>query len=109
MTNAEKFKTSEERSAAFRKFCSEIIKRNGCAKCPLHNPSCDKCEFVWLDFEYTQELKKCPLCGHSDVRAIRNSNGDVWYISCFSCGCRTGGAVVKDMAIDAWNRRDNND
>ena len=50
-------------------------------------------------------MKPCPLCGHTDIREIKNSARDVWYISCYGCGCRTGGHVVKDMAIEAWNRR----
>ena len=52
-----------------------------------------------------EELKPCPLCGHSDIRMRQNDTKDVWYIFCNGCGCSTGGDVVRDMAIAAWNRR----
>lgn len=109
MTNGEKFKTAEDRFREFKKFCRE---RN-CKSCPCRDTiktysSPVRCILIWLEMEYTEaELKSCPFCGHSDIRMHKNSAGDVWYIHCNGCGCRTGGAVVKDMAIEAWNKREN--
>jgi Lar family restriction alleviation protein len=103
MTNGEKFKSAEERAEAFDEFCDN----NECRECPLFDMRGGRvlCAFSWLELEYKEELKPCPLCGHTDIRMLKNSAGDVWYVACNGCGCRTGGDVVKDMAIDAWNRR----
>lgn len=102
MTNGEKFRTPEDRTREYKKYCAS---QNGCNKCQLEKFSSLRCLFEWLNLEYKEELKPCPFCGHYDIRIIKNSTGDVWYVSCFTCGCSTGGDVVKDMAIAAWNRR----
>ena len=51
MTNAEKFKTAEERHKAFRAFCES---HTSCAVCILQHIVTDKyidCHFRWLDLE----------------------------------------------------------
>jgi Lar family restriction alleviation protein len=104
MTNGEKYKTAEERTDGFRKFCRNF---ECCIDCPLYRPNQSyACSFAWLDLEYKAELKPCPFCGRSDIRMHKNSAEDVWYVHCHGCGCSTGGAVVKDMAIETWNRRE---
>lgn len=95
MTNGEKFKTAKERKTAWWKHCA------GC--CDDNVGILDK--FDWLELEHEEELKPCPFCGHTDIRARKNNAKDVCYIFCNGCGCSTGGDVVRDMAIETWNRR----
>lgn len=103
MTNAEKFKTVEERQSKFNEFCKQYKR---CHYCPLWHPArLGICRFKWLDLEDKEELKPCPFCGHTDIRMRQNKTKDVWYVFCNGCGCHTGGSVLKDMAIAAWNRR----
>lgn len=104
MTNGEKYKTAEERSAAFRKFCSVILRRSRCAKCPLRNSSSDKCEFEWLDLEYKEELKPCPFCG---MTAVITNDYDKYRVHCLNCFGTTSHVSSPDEAIAAWNRRHN--
>lgn len=108
MTNAVRFKTAEERTKEFRRFCKDML----CSECPCKGTMDDgtivRCVLDWLELEYKEtELNPCPFCGHTDIRMSKNSAGDVWHIYCNGCGCRTGGDVVKDMAISTWNRRGN--
>ena len=61
MTNAEKYKTVDERTKAFRKFCrkhkcefgkmGEMINSD----CPLDNAFVCKCRFQWLTLEAEEE------------------------------------------------------
>lgn len=101
MTNGEKFKTIEERVKQFKKFCN-----HACWECQLKEArDTIRCPFNWLNLEYEEELQPCPLCGHTDIRMRQYANTGVWYICCNGCGCRTGGNVVKDMAVEIWNGR----
>lgn len=50
MTNAEKFKTVEERTAAFNVFCNKQARE--CEQCRLMSVSgTSSCRFVWLEME----------------------------------------------------------
>lgn len=105
MTNGKKIKKAKDRSEAFDSFCSSF---KYCRDCSLYHCADEgECRYAWLDLEYNEkeELKPCPLCGHTDIQKLKNSTGGVWYISCNRCGCRTRGDVIKAMAIEAWNRR----
>lgn len=49
-------------------------------------------------------LKQCPFCKEKNIEIHEN---DIWtYIQCSECGCRTDEWITKEMAINAWNRRD---
>ena len=103
-TNAEKFKTAEERGKAFNAYCH----KRECCKCELHKFNKQQethCAFHWLNLEYKEELKPCPFCGSKVVGTYRSDNVDVWYVSCDICGVRTEGDTSKDTATAAWNRR----
>lgn len=50
------------------------------------------------------DLKPCPMCnGNADIL----TNGDISYVFCVDCGCRT--AFVQheseSIAVELWNRR----
>lgn len=95
MTNEERFKGAIERRAEYIKYC------DFCKKQKLFVVD----EFDWLALQCKEELKPCPFCGHRDIRVRKNNAKDVCYIFCNGCGCSTGGDVVRDMAIETWNRR----
>lgn len=95
VTNEERFKSAIERRAEYIKY------RDFCKKQKLFVVD----EFDWLALQHKEELKPCPFCDHTDIRMRQNNTKDVWYIFCNKCGCSTGGDVVRDMAIAAWNRR----
>lgn len=106
MTNGEKFKTAEEREKQYKKYCSSH--GIGCSKCPLKKFSSTRCPYEWLDLQYTEVevlLKPCPLCGCTEVRVRKINDQDIWYISCNRCGCSTDSYTIKDLVIEAWNRR----
>jgi Lar family restriction alleviation protein len=101
MTNGEKFKTAEERSRAYQKYCSS----NGmeCNKCPLRKvSSVVRCSFEWLNLEYKEELKPCPFCGGE---AMERKSNKLYYVFCKNCSVKTVDSITKDAAIEAWNRR----
>ena len=64
MTNAEKYKTPEERWEAFRKFCGSQgeYHKNGiiwlqCQNCPFRKTN-GNCRFKWLDLETDEVVVK---------------------------------------------------
>lgn len=62
----------------------------------------------------TEELKKCPFCGG---KATLNAGSDRNYslVKCRDCGAESGMVKVSaeycadERAIEAWNRRANNE
>lgn len=111
MTNAEKFKTAEERAIAFRKFCVKKICKGSEANCifsgKMHDKIKHNCEFAWLDLEYKEELRPCPFCG--DEAVIFSVEEGVYCVSCTSDSCIANVATQtfssEEEAIAAWNRR----
>lgn len=80
MTNAEKFKTTEERLKAFGKWHEEYCGMRGvCAK----DDVCAHTVFHWLDLEAEEEKPlPCPLCGEEcEVvgRVVRCRSRDCGY------------------------------
>lgn len=62
------------------------------------------------------ELKPCPFCGgkaelNVDPEAIADTEGRRWAytVSCNRCCAVSGLAYLPEKAIEAWNRRANND
>jgi Lar family restriction alleviation protein len=49
------------------------------------------------------ELKPCPFCGSESAEAER-AFGFYW-IGCHNCGAKGGSDLLKEKAIEAWNRR----
>lgn len=112
MTNAEKFKTAEERYKAFKAFCFTHgcgLNKAGRPMCPLDkNPLIDgsNCKFHWLELEYQEcAPKPCPFCGGKDIRfPIESLTHSVWAI-CADCGCRSIECSSMSSALEKWNRR----
>lgn len=51
-------------------------------------------------------LKSCPFCGGKAFVLKRNDNGFVLvYVVCKACHAGTNGKVKESFAVDAWNRR----
>lgn len=95
MLNSEKFKSAEERRAAYEDYCEDCIKQNMAYT--------DR--FGWLELEY-KEVKPCPFCGDESVNVFRGIHrSDIWYVSCNKCGIRTEGDTSGELAIATWNRR----
>lgn len=55
------------------------------------------------------ELLPCPFCGYDEPEIGHNQRGDEFYIYCPTCYSRTGTYDQNNglvLAINAWNRRD---
>lgn len=52
------------------------------------------------------ELKPCPFCG-SRENAIKEHwmCRNMWCVQCYGCGCNSACFRTKEEAIEAWNRR----
>lgn len=100
MTNAEKYKTTEERFKALNKWCDSGVKQ-GSSKC-LSN-GCIKCTLKWLELEAEEEEPlPCPFCG-GGVDVI--STSDINLVSCAKgCGYYSKGCESTESAIAAHNR-----
>ena len=99
MTNAEKYKTAEERVEAFRKFCDATKLKKQCEDAL----SCTECQFAWLDMEAEEERPlPCPFCGGgADVI----STSDINLVSCAEgCGYYSQRCESAESAIAAHNR-----
>ena len=56
----------------------------------------------------TEKLKPCPFCG-SNVILIHSTKEMIYQIRCGRCGSNSSYFINKYHAINAWNRRVNND
>lgn len=55
MTNAEKYKSAEEQTEAFKDFCKTQTR---CLQCPAYcEKTCAMCQFVWLGLEAPKDLR----------------------------------------------------
>jgi Lar family restriction alleviation protein len=107
MTNEEKYKTPEERLAAFMGYCDRHREKfNGCTigNCPLRTTSTRACPFFWLTLEAEEEKPlACPFCGSEAQVVIVAPKGA--YVHCKECGAFVAASSTKAEAIAAWNRR----
>lgn len=56
------------------------------------------------------ELKPCPFCGGTDIScADAGRKTDVWFIQCEDCFATFPHFDSKAEAIEAWNRRADNE
>ena len=103
MTNAEKFKTSEERAKAFRKFCRGYGDScNGCKVADFSEGILERCAFSWLDREAEEEnMLPCPFCGGTDV-VVQDFGG--FEIVCQRCGFHTPPYVAREELISEYQR-----
>ena len=105
MTNGEKFKTTEERSAAFNVYCH----KQSCSNCELDKLNKRQgtyCMFRWLELEYKEKLKPCPFCGG---KAMERKSNRFYYVFCTNCHVKTVDSITQDGAIATWNRRTSNE
>ena len=106
MTNGEKFKTTEERKAAWGEYCKKHYSENKkCSECPLWTHG--ECRFHWLELEYMEELKPCPFCGRTPVMKnnIDSMKSLSYYVKCV-CGARLASTLSVSAAAEMWNRRE---
>lgn len=102
MTNAEKYKTAEERARAWKEFCH----KRHCLPCPAYKMANGNliCNFAWLDLEAEEDtLMPCPFCGSKDV-SIRESINNFWFVECNVCTAKSAQNVTKENAIATYNR-----
>jgi len=111
MTNEEKYKTPEDRLAAFREYCDRHREKfNGCTigNCPLRTTSTRACQFFWLALEAEEDKPlPCPFCGGEAevVEASRLVMPRGTFVQCKNCWAFVAGFKTKTDAIAAWNRR----
>ncbi len=59
------------------------------------------------------ELKPCPFCGGEAKLYVRSIHGllfgDYYWVKCEDCNAETASDFEKSVAIEAWNRRANDD
>lgn len=96
MTNAEKYKTAEERHKAYYTYVGNCYKKHIRAEEG----------FFWLELEAEEELLPCPFCGgeaifDKQVAYITSS----FRVKCSKCEIGTELHEYKQCAIDTWNRR----
>lgn len=100
MTNAEKYKTAEERIEAFSKF------RTRCEFCKFKK-ECSweetECAIRWLDLEAEADKPlPCPFCGEECTATVMQNE---WRVSCIVSGCyRSSFFGTESEAIAAHNR-----
>ena len=101
MTNAERFKTAEERAKAFNKFC--IGKK--CCSCELStnvHVTISDCAFRWLDLDAEDEKPlPCPFCGGTDI-VMQDVGG--FELACQGCGFHTPAYMEKEKLISEYQR-----
>ena len=96
MTNAEKYKSPDERRIAYEDYCKVCEKED---KALMD-------EFWWLDLEYKEELKNCPFCGgKAGVVSGIHEGCEYHWVECSECYGRSIGTSLADRTIAAWNRR----
>ena len=49
--------------------------------------------------------KPCPFC--SSISLVLDYDNDSYFVVCTHCGCRTANCNTKENALNAWNRRPN--
>lgn len=102
MTNGEKYKTPEERSNEFQKFCGSHL----CSDCAIHKGLKGSCAFIWLALEAEEKPLPCPFCGGEAKLVVNHpitTKGA--YVQCTRCWAFVTGFNTEYAAIAAWNRR----
>lgn len=53
------------------------------------------------------KLKPCPFCGSKNIYLYSNITNITsrWRVLCKDCDAQVGRYVMKEQAVDAWNRR----
>ena len=56
------------------------------------------------------KLKPCPFCGSVDVKVHNPYFTDNYYmVQCYGCNCNTALYKTVNQAVEAWNRRAENE
>lgn len=111
MTNEEKYKTTDDRVYAFRKYCRDKGTYHGCAlnETGVSRTICvDRCILNWLALEAEEELRSCPFCGSEAELVHPLSKGyalDRYFVVCKACRAASTRYNTEADAIAAWNRR----
>lgn len=102
MLNQDKYKTPDERNAAFSEWCFN----RDCKSCELksHNfDGGDGCRFYWLALEAEEEKPEpCPFCGGT-TEVITDEQG-YYGVSCIHCDYTSERYEQSIYAIAAHNR-----
>lgn len=96
MTNFEKYKTADDRAAAFAKWCLKTKYDHECEDAM----SCNECQFAWLDLEAEEKPLPCPFCGGEVIVSDRQ----VYCADETNCNYGSGRRKSRDEAISAHNR-----
>lgn len=107
MTNAEKYKTADERARMFERWCDSNHIHGGMGSCS-RDSACHECHFVWLNLKAEEEmLLPCPYCG-GVCEVIHQSEGYYsggYYVMCRSQNCYASKTFEsRDEAVSAHNR-----
>lgn len=55
------------------------------------------------------ELKPCPFCGGTDIECVDFHKADMWFVQCENCYATFPSFDTEDEAIEARNRRVDNE
>lgn len=100
MTNAQKYKTAEERKAAHTEYCKGKL---DCLDDRGNDTKCTDCAFNWLALEAEDEkLEPCPFCGSE---TFVNTHSEGHEVRCETRHCYVGRTFeCRTAAIAAHNR-----
>ena len=102
-TNEERFRTPEERNAAFKEWCFSRL----CESCKLKAHNFDGgagCRFYWLALEAEEEKPEpCFYCGNKYL-AITKDGNNLWSVSCTACLYESRHHENRDTVIAEHNR-----
>lgn len=96
MTNAQKYKTLDERIAAFDRFC----KQPNCDGCPVAH-ACGQSKayaaLKWLELTFVDDIEKCPFCGSACAveNVCTNEDQESKYVACLNEKCMYQSATGK--------------
>lgn len=107
MKNGDRYKTPDERTKAFNKWCDNGVGKGAFKKCLANR--CIDCFIRWLDLEAEdEELLKCPYCGGKTVMNLGHlfQNKLHHWVECtnFDCMYRSGHFLYRSDAIQKHNR-----
>lgn len=71
----------------------------------FHSLECDctACRKKFLELRYVPYIKSCPFCHSSATRLVQSPYTERFYVSCDTCGAKSGDHEMEVSAAESWN------